>query len=216
MTTPIALSSRALFEQVAPELDGAARSWLEAQLADTALLTDPVRRRVAFAQVARKLGALDVVQSARPEHAIDRARGTLLRAVLEQTAASEHEAIVRELYRTGEQGEQRSVLRTLPKLPEPERFTPLAIEACRTNSLLVFAAIAAENRFPTDYFPEHNFNQLVLKAIFLGLSVARIERLSSRINDELRRMLREYERERLAAGRSVPHDVPLLLGLPSP
>jgi hypothetical protein len=62
-------------------------------------------------------------------------------------------------------------------------------------------------------FPEHNFNQLVLKAFFTGVAVARIEGLAARRSPELTRMALAYASERRAAGRSVPADLDLVTGL---
>jgi hypothetical protein len=50
-----------------------------------------------------------------------------------------------------------------------------------------------------------------MKAIFIEVPVARIERLAERQSPELCRMLEGYRSERLAAGRPVPPDVDLLL-----
>ena len=35
-------------------------------------------------------------------------------------------------------------------------------------------AIACENRYPARHFPEHGFNQMVVKAMFTGVALARI------------------------------------------
>jgi hypothetical protein len=75
----------------------------------------------------------------------------------------------------------------------------------------VFEAVACENPFPAAHFPELGMNQMVMKAIFIEVPVARIEGLSGRLGPELRRMLEGYESERLAAGRPVPADVSTLL-----
>ena len=66
------------------------------------------------------------------------------------------------------------------------------------------------NRYPAAHFPERSFNQLVLKALFVGLPLARIEGLESRLNADLSRMAKDYAGEREAAGRSVPRDIALL------
>lgn len=191
-------------------------SWLACALADDALLGSRPRLRVAFTQLPRKLGALAESQlpdEQTPCTLVDLARLALVLAAFERTPSSDHTLTLDELYRTGEQREQQSILRTLVRLPDPARFTSLAVEACRTNSVLVFGAIANDNPFPARHFPELSFNQLVLKAVFLGVPVARIHDLASRVNDELRRMLEDYASERRAAGRAVPDDVSVLLAL---
>jgi len=212
-------SASSLLDQLAPALDPAAHAWLTRTLADSALLGHRLRLRTAFTQVPRKLGrTADVVAPAQP-HAptqLDLARAALLLRALEVVPESEHVDLLEELYRTGEQREQQSLLRALPQLPDAARFTDLAVNACRTNSLAVFGAIASENAFPATYFSEPSFNQLVLKSIFLAVPVAHITGLASRANAELRRMLDEYASERLAASRPVPDDVRHALALCPP
>jgi hypothetical protein len=71
----------------------------------------------------------------------------------------------------------------------------------------VFEAIACDNPYPARFFPDLNFNQLVLKAFFTGVAVQRIVGLADRRNAELVRMAQAYASERLAAGRTVPPDL---------
>jgi hypothetical protein len=124
-------------------------------------------------------------------------------------------ALVERLFRTGDNDERAAILKALAALPEPERFVELAIDACRSHVQSVFEAIACENPFPARWFPEPNFNQLVLKAFFVGVPVRRIEGLASRRGPELVRMALAYASERRAAGRSVPSDLELVTG-PAP
>jgi hypothetical protein len=205
-------------------LDPQARTWLAQTLGDAALLGSETRFRVAYAQATRKLArsvdagattreqTVDLAGTNAPEDdLVERVRRRLLGALLAHTPAAEHEARLSSLYRSGEQREQVGVLRALAHLERPERFVTLAIEACRTNSLVVFGAIAHDNPYPATHFPELHFNQLVLKSIFVGLSVVRIVGLRERAGVELARMVREYASERSAAGRSVPEDVQRVL-----
>lgn len=202
----------ALARDLAPEAHG----WLERVLADEGLLQQRTRVRVAFAQAARKLGpqgSEQVPVGGTSRTLLDAARTRLLLAALTRLPPAEQVALVEELHRTGAQSEQCSVLRALPLLPEPERFATLAISACRTNSLEVFRAIASDNEYPARHFPPLHFQQLVLKAIFLGVPVADIVGLRERVSPELRRMVSEYASERRAAGRPVPADVDYVLSL---
>jgi hypothetical protein len=112
-------------------------------------------------------------------------------------------------YEQGDAREQQSWLRAVAVLPDPGRFVPLAVDACRTNILPLFESIACENVYPARFFPDRNFNQLVLKALFNGIALARIIGLASRANAELARMATDYASERQAAGRSVPADIGL-------
>jgi hypothetical protein len=127
-------------------------------------------------------------------------------------APGELEVLVEECFLQGDTRERQAVLRTVALLPDPARFVPLAVDACRTSVQPVFEAIACENPFPALYFSEQSFNQMVLKAVFIEVAVERILGLTARITPELRRMAADYASERRAAGRSVPDDVGDLLG----
>jgi hypothetical protein len=74
----------------------------------------------------------------------------------------------------------------------------------------VFEAIACENPFPAAQFPELHFNQMALKAVFLGVALARMLGLAERRTPELARMAEDFAAERRAAGRTVPADLSLL------
>ena len=119
--------------------------------------------------------------------------------------------LIYQCYEKGDSREQESWLRILPLLSDGEFFLDTAIDACRTNIVPLFEAIACENPYPLRFFPEPNFNQVVLKALFMGLAIHRIVGLESRFNPELSRMCADYVSEREAAGRSVPVDIWLAL-----
>jgi hypothetical protein len=53
---------------------------------------------------------------------------------------------------------------------------------------------------------------MVLKALFLGLAIERIEGIEQRTNPDLTRMCENYVVEREAAGRTVPNDIWLAIG----
>ncbi len=138
------------------------------------------------------------------------------RALLLLTAAQrlEPEAFVRlaiECYERGDSREQQSWLRSISLLPETDRFMAVAVDACRTNIVPQFEAIACENPYPARHFPERQFNQLVLKALFNSIALARIVGLSMRVNADLSRMARDYAAERRAAARAVPSDISMAM-----
>jgi hypothetical protein len=140
----------------------------------------------------------------------DLSRALLLRGVCAALPPGEHVALVTDVLRKGDNGERIALLRALPLLPDPARFTELAIDACRTHVLDVFAAIACDNPFPARYFPEPSFNQLVIKTLFVELPLGRVHGWIGRANPELVRMAADYEAERRAAGRPVPADIALI------
>ncbi|WP_437279902.1 EboA domain-containing protein [Sorangium sp. So ce375] len=137
-------------------------------------------------------------------------RVTMLAQVSRCLPVPELELLLRVCYEQGDGRERQALLRALPFLAEAERFVPLAVEACRTNELPVFEAIACENPYPAACFPDLNFNQVVLKAMFMGVALARIVGLDRRRSSELARMAEDFASERRAAGRSVPADIGLL------
>ena len=124
-----------------------------------------------------------------------------------RTAADAFPKLALACYESGDSSEQASWLRGLSVLPGCERFLATAIDACRTNILPQFEALACENPYPSRYFPELNFNQMVLKAAFNGVSLSRIVGIESRFNSELSRMANDFVSEREAAGRDVPVDI---------
>jgi hypothetical protein len=146
----------------------------------------------------------------------DLARAALLGCAMDAMSPQEHVALVTEVFRTGDNAERIALLRALPLLPGPERFTELAVEACRSHVLDVFAAIACDNPFAAQHFPELSFNQLVMKALFVELPLERVIGWRGRINAELRRVATDYEAERRAAGRPVPAGIALIRATQEP
>ncbi len=136
----------------------------------------------------------------------DAARALLLLRRAETSPATFRDDAIA-CYDQGDAREQRSWLRAVGTLPDPEQFLAAAIDACRSSILPIFEAIACENAYPSRYFPERNFNQVVLKALFSGVALSRIVGLDGRLNAELTRMASDYADERRAAGRSVPADI---------
>ena len=145
----------------------------------------------------------------RPLHEFGRA--ALLLFTLERLPVEEQVEFIDELFMCGDSREQEALLRTLSLLPDAGRFLATAVEACRANVQTVFEAIACENPYPSCYFPESNFNQLVLKSIFTGVSLRRIVGLSDRVTQALKSMVSDYVKERTAAGRAVHEDVALIM-----
>jgi hypothetical protein len=139
-------------------------------------------------------------------------RAVLLLATVEGRPPERTAAAIDELYRKGELREQQAVLRVLAYLPDPTRYVALASEAVRNNVVSVLESLACDNTFPAAHMSELAFNQMVMKAIFNGLPLARVRGLDRRNGAELRRMVAGFASERRAAGRPVPGDLNLILG----
>lgn len=134
-------------------------------------------------------------------------RMILLLETMEALAPEMRPEFIDNLYVRGDLAERQALLRTLPLLPNPASALSTAVEACRSNVSTVFEAIACENPYPVRYFPELSFNQMVMKAIFIGVPLRRIVGLPGRVTVGLVRMVRDYVQEQVASGRPIHHDI---------
>ncbi len=100
-------------------------------------------------------------------------------------------------------GELVAYYRGLPLYPDPPRYALRAAEGVRSNMRVVFEAVAHRNPYPSEQFSEAAWNQLVLKALFVGSPLSPIVGLDRRRNPTLARMLCDYAHERWAASRPV-------------
>jgi hypothetical protein len=168
--------------------------------------------------LALDAAALRELQAAAPDLGFERwtrddaARALLLIAHRNQGHTGESfVADARACFENGDAREQQSWLRAIALWPEANAFLADAIDACRTNIIPVFEALACENPYPAAHFPDRNFNQVVLKAMFNSIALARIVGLRGRVNADLTRMARDYAAERTAAARTVPADIDLAM-----
>jgi hypothetical protein len=200
------------------------RAWLldaKREIGSFAADLDEERFLLAFSSAGRHLGKAPIGLTEDEEENLrrrgvgfrlrsldDLGRVLLLGAAVD---AQRGASLVEACYARGDNREREAVLRALPFLPSAERFLALAVDACRTSVQTIFESIACENPYPADHFPELNFNQMVLKAMFNGVALARIVRLGDRAGADLARMAADYAAERRAAGRSVPADIDLVL-----
>jgi hypothetical protein len=198
-----------------------AAKWFEEQVSEFTA----ERFAQAYAAAGRRLGD-EPIGSSRAEESEHSALGPgevvgwrlsdvgrccLLMSLCAATAEERHSELISQHFYRGDNKEREALLKALVFLPEPGRFVDIAVDACRSHVQSVFEAIACENAYPAKYFPDGNFNQMVIKAFFTGVSVARIRGLEERRTPELARMASDYASERRAAGRSVPPDLSLVL-----
>jgi hypothetical protein len=219
------VSSGPVLDFLCGRVSGDATAWLKDALAQ--VTGDPGSLAGRWNGAARRLGRGVLASSEADAQALRAAGATfvpggwgadecgrvlLLLAGLASVPAGEQVAVVEDLYRTGEIRERQAVLRALAYLPEPARFTALAVDSVRANVLSELEAIGCENPFPGRHFPEPAFNQLVMKSLFNGISLRRIDGFAQRRSAELVRMVTAYASERRAAGRTVPDDVAFVIG----
>ncbi len=112
-----------------------------------------------------------------------------------------------QLFRTADVGELITFYRGLPLYPEATLHVARAREGARSGMQPIFEAVAHRNPYPAEQFDENAWNHMVLKALFIGTTLAPIQGLDRRANPTLMRMLCDYAHERWAAGRPVSQEL---------
>jgi hypothetical protein len=206
----------ALHQQLRSRLDPDGRTWLDKALGSVAEAPFAQSRALnAFALAARKLRTAEPLAAASlpaPLRALpDTGAGALGRIVLVaaavEAAGEAAPALVAELFRQGDSDEKCAVLRALPLLDDAARFVDVAVGACRSSVQPVFEAVACDTGYAAQRFEDAPFAQMVLKALFVGVPLERVQGLAERTTAELARMAHGYASERRAAGRTVPEDI---------
>ncbi len=213
------------------------RRWLQDQLSPDAWgwLSQTITRLenggadrdlyLAVSLVPRKLGKADLVLNADDLAAADTARSgwrpagwsvdQAARMVLMLSATPEGGEFARRLEQlciTADVRESIAFYQGLPLYPEPERYVARAGEGVRTNMKAVFEAVAHRNPYPAEHFSKNAWNQMVLKAIFVGSALNPIQGLDARRNRDLALTLIDYAHERWAASRTIAPELWRMIG----
>lgn len=192
-------------------------AWLEQQAKSIVSGERPQQLAIAFGLVPRKVGKADLDLDATERAAGQETRDGLDTTgwSLDQTARiflvlasfrgdeTDFFAGVERVFSTAEIGEQIALLRGLPLFPAPHLFMSRAAEGVRSGMQPVFEAVAHRNAYPREHFSDAQWNQMVVKALFIGSRLAPVQGLDQRRNADLARMLIDYADERKAAGRSI-------------
>lgn len=174
---------------------------------DLFLLISLVSRHVGKAPLALSEAELEAGSASRPgwnprDWTLDQAaRVHLLCASTSDGAVMS--ARLDRLCAAGDIGELVAYYRGLPLYPDQPRYALRAAEGIRSNMRAVFEAVAHRNPYPAEQLDEPAWNQLVLKALFVGSPLHPIAGLDGRRNATLARMLCDYAHERWAASRPV-------------
>jgi hypothetical protein len=99
--------------------------------------------------------------------------------------------------------EQISIFKSITYLENASHFTPIVVNGIRTNIVDIFDAIALKNLFAASYFSQDEWNQMILKAVFMERPIYQIKDIDQRKNEKLAHVLFDYARERWAASRRV-------------
>jgi len=196
-------------------------SWFRETLHRVRQQTDGDALALAIGLAPRRLGKADLALTAD-----DRARASALRPNLDpaewsvdQTARiafmaasyagddTGFAASFDSFCATAELNELIALCRGLPVYPAAALLEPRAREAVRSGMKPVFEAVAHRNPYPVECFSEDAWNQMVVKAFFIGSQLWPIQQLDRRGNPHLARMLVDLAMERWAAGRPVSGEV---------
>jgi hypothetical protein len=138
---------------------------------------------------------------------LDRLVRVLLLSNVQNDNQTDYCQTIETLFETAEINEAVALYTALPYLKYPQKWLFRATEAVRSNMGHVFDAIAFHNFYPTKYFSESAWNQLILKCIFNDKPIHLIEGLDERANQNLANMLSDFAHERWAAHRTIPPQV---------
>ena len=216
-STDIAARSSLLHGLLARRLAPKKLVWLNDSLAKITAGSRPSDLTVAIGLAPRKLGKSDldpdvndirVARSIRPGLDVSGWSTDQTARILfmlaswtgDETAFAER---LDAIFQCGEIGEQIALLRGLPLYPAPQRLVERAAEGVRSVMLPVFEAVAHCNPFPQEEFSQAQWNQMVVKAQFIGSTLGPIQGLDGRRNADLAVTLMDYVHERWAAGRPV-------------
>jgi hypothetical protein len=207
-------------------LDPERAAWFEATL--SALRRDAGERDLvrALGLAPRKLGKGDLVlagddltqaDAVRPGFdptglTVDQAARIAFLLAADQGEEAGFARRLADLYRTADLAESIAYLRGLALFPGGRELLPVAAEGVRSAVKPVFEAVAHRNPYPAEVLDQRAWNQMVLKALFIGSSLAPIRGLAGRANAELAQVLVDYAHERWAAGRPVSPELWLCVG----
>jgi hypothetical protein len=191
--------------------------WLDEQAATIGSSEKPLQLGVAIGLAPRKVGKADldlthaeqeVGRGVRPGldatgWSMDQAARILLVLASYRGDDVAFAAGVDRIFAAAEIGEQIALLRGLPMFPAAELLLPRAVEGVRSAMQPYFEAVAHRNPYPRERFSDAQWNQMVVKTLFIGSRLHPIQGLDARRNADLARMLVDYADERRAASRSI-------------
>lgn len=191
--------------------------WLNTQIDKTLQSNSGKDLYITLGMVPRKLSRQDLGLTSEELAEADAARGgwdpslwsiagaarILVLAKVAQSKGEDFGRQYQELCRTADVSESIELHAALPLLPASKEVDQQVGEGLRTNMKAIFESIAHRNPYPRETFDENRWNHMVLKALFVDSTLAPIQGLDERANDELAGILCDYAHERWAANRSV-------------
>ncbi len=194
-----------IFEIIAENANEKELAWLKTKI------DNPNNLSIAFVAVPRFISKklIDnqafIGESIIENWTLDRLVRVYLLLLFEENSASiDFEKNLNTLFETAEINESVALYSALPFFQNPENWLLKATDAVRSNIGDVFDSLAFGNVYPSKYFPELAWNQLVLKCVFNEKSITQIIGLNQCFNQNLATIFIDFVHERWAAGRSVP------------
>ena len=220
MTEPVAAIAALVRSWIASRVDAASLNWIDDR-ARAIASGDKKALFIAFGLVPRKVGKADLTLSELDRNAADSVRpgwtpsgwslDQLVRTYFVLTFPAHGTAAsiktLDQMFSTGEVGELVALYQALPLLPDPSAHVLRAAEGIRNNIKAVFCAVAHNNPFPSEQFSDDQWNQLVLKCLFIGVSLRPVVGIDERANARLMSMLVDFAHERRAAHRPIPAEL---------
>jgi len=211
--TPATDLLRGWLQRQAPEQ---AFAWLDGQLQKLSAGGTDRDLNITLGLIPRRLGKDDLALESADLAAADKARAgwdpsrwsvdVAARVLTLCEAGGDDKAFAERFTRLcsmADAAEAVALYSGLPLYPVPELLNTQVGQGLRTNMRAEFEAIAHRNPYPREQFDEHRWNHMVLKALFIGSTLAPIQGLDDHANPELARILCDYAHERWAAGRPV-------------
>lgn len=169
-------------------------------------------RKLGKADLALSEADLREADAARPGWdprgwSVDQAARALLVISLPAPEPTAYVAALDRLFAAAEMGEAVALYQALPLFPHPEAHHFRCTEGIRTNIKAVFCAIAHRNPYPAEHLTEDEWNQLVMKSLFVGAALDPIAGLDTRANPALAKMFIGLAHERRAAHRPMPPEL---------
>ena len=194
-----------------------AMNWLRQTLREVSVIADEKKLLRALGLVPRRLGRADLaltdfdikdadaLRDGWDLHGLSVDQAARVGLVLASYRGDDRAFAdtVESLCRTAEVNELIAYYRGLAIFPAPLLLHNRAREGIRSAMTPVFEAVAHRNPFPRTMFDQEAWNQMVLKALFIGSRLDPIQGLDQRANPDLASTLVDYAHERWAAGRPV-------------
>ena len=200
------------------ELNAEAENWLLAQINKiNSIGFNNNEFDIIFGLIPRKIGKFDLklsetdIQEASeiktgwtPYYwSIDIAIRVFLLSKIEDCKTIDFYDKYRDLHKYADSRELLALYSGISLFSSQNRLIEIASNALRTNIKSEFQTIAHNNSFPYQYFSNNTWNNMVLKALFIGARLNPIYGIDKRANLELANILQDYAHERWAAGREV-------------